>query len=59
MSEPLKVSRALGGLIVGEVRVFGVPMPPTDVWANGKQVRDFSYTTDTKVIHVHESMTRF
>lgn len=49
MGEPLKLNGALDGLVVGEVRVFGVPTPPTGVWANGKQVRDFSYTTDTKV----------
>ncbi|XP_017317133.1 lysosomal alpha-glucosidase [Ictalurus punctatus] len=52
VGEPLKLNGALDGLVVGEVRVFGVPTPPTGVWANGKQVRDFSYTTDTKVLTV-------
>lgn len=56
MGEPLKVNGALDGLVVGEVRVFGVPTPPTGVWANGKQVRDFSYTADTKVKHRHEEI---
>ncbi|KAK3520467.1 hypothetical protein QTP70_024085 [Hemibagrus guttatus] len=52
VGEPLKLNGALDGLVVGEVRVFGVSTPPTAVWANGKQVRDFSYTTDTKVLKV-------
>lgn len=54
MGEPLKVNGALDGLVVGEVRVFGVSTPPTGVWANGKRVKDFSYVTDTKVKHLHE-----
>ncbi|CAB1342332.1 unnamed protein product, partial [Coregonus sp. 'balchen'] len=43
---------ALDGLVLGGVRVFGVPSPPRYVWANGKKVRDFSYRTDTKVLTV-------
>uniref|UniRef100_A0A8C7Q0G2 Lysosomal alpha-glucosidase n=1 Tax=Oncorhynchus mykiss TaxID=8022 RepID=A0A8C7Q0G2_ONCMY len=40
---------ALDGLVLGGLRVFGVPSPPRYVWANGKKVWDFSYQTDTKV----------
>uniref|UniRef100_A0A673WCZ7 Lysosomal alpha-glucosidase n=1 Tax=Salmo trutta TaxID=8032 RepID=A0A673WCZ7_SALTR len=40
---------ALDGLVLGGLRVFGVPSPPRYVWANGKKVWDFSYRTDTKV----------
>lgn len=52
MGEPIKLNGALDGLIVEEVRVFGVTALPTEVWANGIRVRDFSYTTDTKVLTV-------
>uniref|UniRef100_A0A3B4D1H3 Lysosomal alpha-glucosidase n=1 Tax=Pygocentrus nattereri TaxID=42514 RepID=A0A3B4D1H3_PYGNA len=47
--EPLKVNGALDGLVLGEVRVFGVPTPPTGVWVNGTKVQDYSYRSDTKV----------
>uniref|UniRef100_A0A8C7QEM1 Lysosomal alpha-glucosidase n=1 Tax=Oncorhynchus mykiss TaxID=8022 RepID=A0A8C7QEM1_ONCMY len=49
MSDPLRQNGALDGLVLGGLRVFGVPSPPRYVWANGKKVWDFSYQTDTKV----------
>ncbi|XP_072549705.1 lysosomal alpha-glucosidase isoform X2 [Salminus brasiliensis] len=52
VSEPVKVNGALDGLVLGEVRVFGVSTPPSGVWANGKKVQDYSYRTDTKVLTV-------
>ncbi|CDQ96048.1 unnamed protein product [Oncorhynchus mykiss] len=52
MSDPLRQNRALDGLVLGGLRVFGVPSPPRYVWANGKKVWDFSYQTDTKVLTV-------
>ncbi|KAL0993142.1 hypothetical protein UPYG_G00103760 [Umbra pygmaea] len=52
LSEPLHQNGALDGLVLGELRVFGVPSPPCCVWANGEEVRDFSYQTDTKVLKV-------
>ncbi|XP_062874741.1 lysosomal alpha-glucosidase [Trichomycterus rosablanca] len=52
VSEPLKLNGALDGLVLGEVRVFGVPTPPSKVLANGKQVTDFSYRSDTQVLTV-------
>uniref|UniRef100_A0A8C7Q0P0 Lysosomal alpha-glucosidase n=1 Tax=Oncorhynchus mykiss TaxID=8022 RepID=A0A8C7Q0P0_ONCMY len=50
MSDPLRQNGALDGLVLGGLRVFGVPSPPRYVWANGKKVWDFSYQTDTKVL---------
>ncbi|XP_076853360.1 lysosomal alpha-glucosidase isoform X2 [Brachyhypopomus gauderio] len=52
VSEPLKLTGALRGLVVGEVRVFGVPTPPAGVWANGEKVVHFSYCWDTTVLTV-------
>lgn len=52
MSDPLRQNGALDGLVLGGLRVFGVPSPPRYVWANGKKVWDFSYQTDTKVLTV-------
>lgn len=49
VSDPLRQNGALDGLVLGGLRVFGVPSPPRYVWANGKKVWDFSYLTDTKV----------
>uniref|UniRef100_A0A8C2FQJ7 Lysosomal alpha-glucosidase n=1 Tax=Cyprinus carpio TaxID=7962 RepID=A0A8C2FQJ7_CYPCA len=45
----VKLNGSLDGLVLGEVRVFGVQAPPTSVWANGQKVHDFSYSQDTKV----------
>ncbi len=49
VSKPVKLNGSLDGLVLGEVRVFGVQTPPTAVWANGQKVHDFSYSPDTKV----------
>uniref|UniRef100_A0A4W4EG98 Lysosomal alpha-glucosidase n=1 Tax=Electrophorus electricus TaxID=8005 RepID=A0A4W4EG98_ELEEL len=49
VSEPVKLNRSVQGLVVGEVRVFGVPTPPAGVWANREKVMDFSYCWDTMV----------
>ncbi|KAJ8345396.1 hypothetical protein SKAU_G00295890 [Synaphobranchus kaupii] len=52
VSQPLKTNGALDGLVLGEVRIFGVPSPPLDVWVNGERLRDFSYRSDTQVLTV-------
>lgn len=52
VSQPLKTNRALDGLVLGGVRVFGVPSPPLDVWVNGERLWDFSYRSDTQVLTV-------
>uniref|UniRef100_A0A672MPF5 Lysosomal alpha-glucosidase n=1 Tax=Sinocyclocheilus grahami TaxID=75366 RepID=A0A672MPF5_SINGR len=49
VSKPVKLNGSLDGLVLGEVRVFGVQASPTAVWANGQKVHDFSYSPDTKV----------
>uniref|UniRef100_A0A671MMY0 Lysosomal alpha-glucosidase n=1 Tax=Sinocyclocheilus anshuiensis TaxID=1608454 RepID=A0A671MMY0_9TELE len=48
-NRPVKLNGSLDGLVLGEVRVFGVQASPTAVWANGQKVHDFSYSPDTKV----------
>ncbi|XP_071372325.1 lysosomal alpha-glucosidase [Centroberyx affinis] len=52
VSDPLRLNGALDGLVLGGLRVFGVPSPPRYVWANGEKVRDFTYRTDTKALTV-------
>ncbi|KAM4597980.1 lysosomal alpha-glucosidase isoform 2-T2 [Polymixia lowei] len=52
VSDPLRLNGALDGLVLGGLRVFGVPSPPRYVWANGEIVRDFTYHTDTKALTV-------
>nr|XP_015212266.1 PREDICTED: lysosomal alpha-glucosidase [Lepisosteus oculatus]XP_015212267.1 PREDICTED: lysosomal alpha-glucosidase [Lepisosteus oculatus] len=52
VSEPLRVNGALDGLVLSAVRVFGVPAPPREVWADGERVPDFSYRSDTRVLTV-------
>ncbi|KAM9393037.1 lysosomal alpha-glucosidase [Pholidichthys leucotaenia] len=52
VSDPVKLNGALDGLVLGGLRVFGVPSPPRYVLANGEKVRDFTYRTDTKVLTV-------
>ncbi|KAJ8332524.1 hypothetical protein SKAU_G00423130 [Synaphobranchus kaupii] len=52
VSQPLKTNGALDGLVLDEVRIFGVPSPPLDVWVNGERLRDFSYRSDTQVLTV-------
>ena len=51
VSDPVRVSGALDGLVLGQVRVFGVPSPPKAVMANGETVTDFTYRSDTMVSH--------
>lgn len=52
MSDPVKVNRALDGLVLGQVRLFGVSSPPKLVKANGEIVTDFTYQSDTMVSYV-------
>ncbi|GLD66138.1 lysosomal alpha-glucosidase-like protein, partial [Lates japonicus] len=52
VSDPLRLNGALDGLVLGGLRVFGVPSPPRYVLANGDKVRDFTYCSDTKVLTV-------
>ncbi|XP_033998403.1 lysosomal alpha-glucosidase-like isoform X2 [Trematomus bernacchii] len=52
VSDPLRLNGALDGLVLGGLQVFGVPSPPLYVLANGEQVRDFMYRSDTKVLTV-------
>ncbi|XP_056143796.1 lysosomal alpha-glucosidase [Lampris incognitus] len=52
VSDPVKLNGALDGLVVGGLRVFGVPSPPHYVWANGEKIRDFTYRSDTKALTV-------
>uniref|UniRef100_A0A4W6DT13 Lysosomal alpha-glucosidase n=1 Tax=Lates calcarifer TaxID=8187 RepID=A0A4W6DT13_LATCA len=52
VSDPLRLNGALDGLVLGGLRVFGVPSPPRYVLANGDKVRDFTYRSDTKVSSV-------
>ncbi|KAL4657912.1 lysosomal alpha-glucosidase [Arapaima gigas] len=52
VSKPLIVNRALDGLVLGGVRIFGVPSKPQEVQANGEQVKDVVYFSDTKMLTV-------
>ncbi|XP_072225139.1 lysosomal alpha-glucosidase [Leuresthes tenuis] len=52
VSDPLKLSGALESLVLGRLQVFGVPLPPLYVLANGEKVSDFTYRADTKVLTV-------
>ncbi|XP_018611814.2 lysosomal alpha-glucosidase [Scleropages formosus] len=52
VSEPLMVNRALDGLLLGRVRIFGVLSAPQEVQANGEQVKDIVYHSDTKMLTV-------
>ncbi|XP_061701366.1 lysosomal alpha-glucosidase isoform X6 [Syngnathoides biaculeatus] len=47
--DPLRLNGALDGLVLGGVRVLGVPSPPRRVFADGEEVEDFAYDADTKV----------
>lgn len=49
VSDPLRLNGALDGLVLGGLRVFGVPSPPRYVLANGEKVSDFMYSSDTEV----------
>ncbi|XP_062388120.1 lysosomal alpha-glucosidase [Sardina pilchardus] len=52
VSDPLRTNGALDGLILGQVRVFGVPSSPNTVKANGEIVTDFTYNSDTMSLTV-------
>uniref|UniRef100_A0A8C6TG08 Lysosomal alpha-glucosidase n=1 Tax=Neogobius melanostomus TaxID=47308 RepID=A0A8C6TG08_9GOBI len=47
--DPVRLNGDLDGLVLGGMRVFGIPSPPQYVLANGEKVMDFSYRSDTKV----------
>lgn len=57
MSDPLRLNGALDGLVLGGLRVFGVPSPPLYVLANGEKVGDFMYSSDTKVSYPPQKYT--
>lgn len=52
VSDPVRQSGALSGLVLGGLKVYGVPTTPLSVWANGERVLDFTYSTDTKALEV-------
>ncbi|CAJ1074960.1 lysosomal alpha-glucosidase [Xyrichtys novacula] len=52
VSDPVRLNGALDGLILGGLRVFGVPSPPLYVLANGHKVSDVTYRPDNKVLTV-------
>lgn len=52
VSDPVKLNGDLDGLVLGGVRVFGIPSQPQYVLANGEKVSDFSYRSDTKTLTV-------
>ncbi|XP_051905568.1 lysosomal alpha-glucosidase isoform X2 [Hippocampus zosterae] len=52
VSEPLRLNGDLDGLVLRRMQVFGVPLPPQYVVANGEKVRHFTYNDDTKVLNV-------
>ncbi|XP_034750914.1 lysosomal alpha-glucosidase [Etheostoma cragini] len=52
VSDPLRLNGALDSLVLGGLKVFGVPSSPLYVLANGDKVRDFTYRSDTKVLTV-------
>lgn len=53
VSDPIRLNSDLDGLVLGGLRVFGVPSPPRYVLANGEKVRDFTYRSDTKALTVN------
>ncbi|XP_033827576.2 lysosomal alpha-glucosidase [Periophthalmus magnuspinnatus] len=54
VSDPVRLNGDLDGLVLGGVRVFGLPSPPHYVLANGEKVRDFTYRSDTKALIVNK-----
>ncbi|XP_061829447.1 lysosomal alpha-glucosidase isoform X2 [Nerophis lumbriciformis] len=52
VSNPIEMNGTLDGLMLGAMQVFGVPSQPQYVVANGEEVRDFVYNSDTKVLKV-------
>ncbi|XP_038163651.1 lysosomal alpha-glucosidase [Cyprinodon tularosa] len=51
-SNLLNLNEALANLLLGGLRVFGVPSSPFSVLANGEKVSDFTYQADMKVLTV-------
>lgn len=49
VSDPVRLNGALDGLLLGQVRLFGVSSHPQWVKANGEIVTDFTYRSDTMV----------
>lgn len=49
LSQLLRASPHLDGVLLEAVTVLGVPSPPRRVLANGATVSDFSYRSDTQV----------
>ncbi|KAL2101097.1 hypothetical protein ACEWY4_002858 [Coilia grayii] len=52
VSDPVVLNGALDGLILGNLRVFGVPSSPKAVLANGEIVTDFTYQSTTMSLTV-------
>ncbi|XP_056437700.1 lysosomal alpha-glucosidase isoform X1 [Gadus chalcogrammus] len=52
VGDPVRQNGGLSRLVLGGLRVFGVPSRPVSVWANGLRVLDFTYRTDTKALKV-------
>uniref|UniRef100_A0A803W8P3 Alpha glucosidase n=1 Tax=Ficedula albicollis TaxID=59894 RepID=A0A803W8P3_FICAL len=56
LSQLLRPSAHLDGVLLQAVTVLGVTSPPQRVLANGAIVRDFSYRSDTQVLRVPVSL---
>ncbi|XP_075296835.1 lysosomal alpha-glucosidase [Opisthocomus hoazin] len=56
LSQLLRASAHLDGVLLEAVTVLGVPSPPRQVLANGVLVGDFSYRRDTQVLSVPVSL---
>ncbi|KAL9833749.1 LOW QUALITY PROTEIN: lysosomal alpha-glucosidase-like [Geothlypis trichas] len=56
LSQLLRASAHLDGVLLEAVTVLGVTSPPRRVLANGATVRDFSYRSDTQVLTVPVSL---
>ncbi|XP_063072714.1 lysosomal alpha-glucosidase [Engraulis encrasicolus] len=52
VSDLIMLNGDLAGLILGQVRVFGVPSRPRAVLANGETVADFTYQPATRTLTV-------
>ncbi|NXK82726.1 LYAG glucosidase, partial [Amazona guildingii] len=56
LSQLLRASAHLDGVLLEAVTVLGVTSPPQQVLANGALVDDFSYRSDTQVLRVPVSL---
>ncbi|XP_031454781.1 lysosomal alpha-glucosidase [Phasianus colchicus] len=56
LSQILRASGHLDGILLEAVTVLGVPTAPRRVLANGIPVEDFSYRSDTQVLRVSVSL---